>query len=654
MFSFLSSFAQKDSVIFSEGFDWESFIDLYGESLSENSLLDLNNFEKFNLNKISFSELLFLPEIDNKTASEIINYRTKNGKFFSIDELLLIDGIDERKLRILKLFFYISDKSSNNDFGNSAGKNKLLNSFYLESGFLNQPQISKGISENKYSGGNYRLFNKFRLNYNDNLKFQFLTDKDAGEKSLVDFYSWSISGNSGIIKKFVVGDFLLNFGQGLTFASALSNFKSSNAIYSVKKKSDGVKENNGLFESGSFRGAAVDIHFGNFSFLPFYSHNLLDANVDSSEDKILTINYSGYHRTESEIDKRSNVFFDLFGGRFLYTNSESYKIELIYAQTIFSKEFKRKSVNGIEGKNFSNFALSYNLSLNNFNTSAEFSYSLKKLALIFSINRNFSNIINWVLLIRNYPSGFVSLFGNAISESGGVENEFGIYNGIRFNTNFGIINSYFDYFYCHTPDYLSNFPKIGNDFLLEFQSKAFNGVDFLFRFKTEIKQTNENINDTSITFNSGSIFTRTNRFRIEINKLISKSLNLRFRTEYCLVTYSDLLNSEKGFLSFIQMDMKFNENIRSMIKLNYFKTDSYNSRIYGIESGLSGYLTNVALYGDGLRWVTGIIFSLKNYLNLYINFSRTVKNGIDKIGSGYDEINSNSSDKISFLLNMKL
>jgi hypothetical protein len=46
----------------------------------------------------------------------------------------------------------------------------------------------------------------------------------------------------------------------------------------------------------------------------FYSNNKRDANIDSSTNEITSLPISGYHRTDSEVDKIDLVKEQSFGG----------------------------------------------------------------------------------------------------------------------------------------------------------------------------------------------------------------------------------------------------------------------------------------------------------------------------------------------------
>ncbi|MCK9210966.1 MAG: helix-hairpin-helix domain-containing protein [Ignavibacteriaceae bacterium] len=57
-----------------------------------------------NLNKASLDQLTTLPGIGNKTAEQILAYRNRVGTIKSLDELLNVKGIGEKKISKLKSF----------------------------------------------------------------------------------------------------------------------------------------------------------------------------------------------------------------------------------------------------------------------------------------------------------------------------------------------------------------------------------------------------------------------------------------------------------------------------------------------------------------------------------------------------------------------
>lgn len=80
------------------------------EYRNENNILneaESNNDNKININTADLSELDSLPGFGQVTAQKIIEYRQEHTKFNSIEELMNIKGIGEKKFNNVKDYIYV-------------------------------------------------------------------------------------------------------------------------------------------------------------------------------------------------------------------------------------------------------------------------------------------------------------------------------------------------------------------------------------------------------------------------------------------------------------------------------------------------------------------------------------------------------------------
>jgi hypothetical protein len=604
------------------------------EELAENPL---------DINRASINELLEIPGMDILTAGKILSYRNDTGRIFSLTELNTISGINLKKLNRLKIFLkvenYFGDKISTTDSFSLHFRNRVAANLKKEDGFI----------RNKFEGNNLKTYNRLKVNYN-NYRLGITVDKDPGERSITDFYSLHLSlNNFGIFNKVIIGDFLSEFGQGLALWGPYSFSKSSEAVDPVKKKSMGIYEYTSTDENNFFRGIAANIKLKDFWFSLFYSNHNIDADVDTSEGYIQSAPVSGYHRTSTELMKKSSAGERTLGIMINASFSKNINLGLLLYQTKFSSSFVPHSVYDLRGSEFSFYSLSYNLFYKNINLFGEASFNGLSLASISCLEITITDFFAIVTSIRSYPGNYYNIHSFGFGEQNNTQNEFGIYNGLKFSTPVGLFNLYYDQFKFPHKSYYSPLPASGDEFLFNYTTSPLKGLTTNFKYKFEDKDFGIKAGETI------QIHKREkSSLRIESKYILNKEIELKTRVEVSSYEISDIDVSEKGFM--IYQDLKFIPSGNYYIdgRIIFFRTDSFNSAIYEFENDLEGTYSITGLSGQGIRWYFLVKYKLFDMLKLSFKYSELYKPAEKTLGSGYSEIIGNFDNQISLQIEFSL
>jgi hypothetical protein len=247
--------------------------------------------------------------------------------------------------------------------------------------------------------------------------------------------------------------------------------------------------------------------------------------------------------------------------------------------------------------------------------------------------------VDMSFLYRNISRGYQSLYTNASTESTYPTNESGFYSGISITpVDYLRVDAYADFYHFPWLKYRVDAPSSGNDYMLQLTYKPSKQVEVYIRFRTENKLINDNPNDFTL---NPVVVKPKQGLRTQFSYKLNARFTLRSRVE---LSWFDKKGNdpENGFLTFVDVLYKpvfkaFSGNIR----LQYFETDGYNSRLYAFENDvLYGYSIPV-FYDKGYRYYINVNYDLTRRISLWARFAQTISPDKSTIGSGLDLIQGN-------------
>ena len=667
LFTFLTihlsaiSFSQEIPVTAEQQLENQTDAD-QGETEDDTYLLELEQFKKnpLNLNLADADELKQLRIVTDLQIANLITYRNLFGKLISIYELQAVPAWDVITIRKLLPFvtttsaLSLAEEASKRFRG---GEHSLL---------LRVAQImekAKGFSATasgtKYIGSPQKILFRYRYTYKNLLQFGLVGDKDAGEQFLkgaqkkgFDFYSFHLFARKiGIIQALAVGDFSVNMGQGLIQWQGLA-FKKSVEVMGIKRQSAVLRPYNSAGEFYFHRGAGITIKKGKIESTAFVSFRKLGGNfvadTVNNEDFISSFLTSGYHRTLSENEDRNNLTQTAFGGNILY-RSNRWQIGLNGIYYKFSLPIQKRNepynLFAISGKQWYNFSIDYSFTYKNLHFFGEGAADKNfNKAFINGLLISVDTRVDVSIVQRTIQKGYQSINGNAFTENTYPTNETGLYTGVTIRPAIGWkFDLYGDIYKFPWLKYLVDAPSNGKDFLAQLTYTPNKKVEIYSRYRNETKQSNQSDNLTVTNF-LATIPKQS--WRTQVMFKLNSSVALRNRVELLWFDKKGK-NNENGFLTFFDIIYKPMLNpISGVVRLQYFETGGYNSRIYAYENDVL-YSYSIPSFSDkGFRYYATFNFDLTRKISIWLRWAQTIYNNKKMVGSGLDEIQGNRRSEL--------
>lgn len=628
-----------------------------------NDLEDLLH-NKLNINTASDQELSKLHLLNDLQIEKLILHREKYGQYYSLYDMNAVESLNPEVLKKMEPFISFGptkEKSFNFREIFQYQKHELL----LRTQGIVQEQA--GYKPGKdgtipFEGDMLRHYTRYKFTSGRNISAGFTAEKDPGEaffsgtnKYGYDFYSAYLSIQPNlVIQNVTIGDYVVRGGQGLILWQGFSFGKSTNAL-SVSKLNQGIRPYTSADENKFFRGATTTLKIKKAMISIFISNKDLDGNkagVDSIGHWITSLQSTGYHRTVNETeDKRSVNDFNAgalvnwhmhnlrLGAVVLY---RQFEFPLLPADQPYNKFNFRGTINKTAGINYLFGKGKLQLS-----GEAAISASSGK-AVVQGMELYLHDRIQVSTLFRHFNNNYHALWASPFCENSSAANETGFYIGTRIlPARHFTITAYSDYYQSKWTKYTTTGPSQGSDVFIQTTFTPTPQFQVYLRIKNEVKDKKHVLNERYVNHPEG-----TTKTRLHCQSQPYEWLILRSRIEH--IAYKGV---EKEYGILLLQDTQFTPEklpVNMTFRLAWFKTDSYNSRIYAYENDLLNVFSIPAYYGEGLRTYLNLKYRINPKIEIWFKLANLTQNGVDTMGSGYNKIKGNQKTELKFQMRFKL
>ena len=577
----------------------------------------------FDINLIGEAELSALGILDAAQINAFINHRKQVGRFLSIYELQSIPHWEISTLRIIQRLMVCRPLPKKGLSPDNPKHQILLRSertLEQKKGF-SEPNAR---SKTRYLGDPWSQVFRYRGYVNSFLRGGLLIAKDAGEPNYLDFYSGFIEFKDpkGHFK-WILGDFINQWGQGLIQSGSFSLGKSYESIRATQKFHGGGLPYTSAGEAEFYRGINFQLTKGNWQHQFYLSFRKKDLILSKDSSHFRSFQLDGLHRTPTEISRKNGLNENAGGANFRLIQPH-FDLTLSHTWTNWNYVYRPSDPFDWSGRNLSNSALSYLVQHGNKRYSGEMAHTnLSAWAMIQAFSIAAFSKMDFSSIVRYYQAGYFSPMANSFRESSTNQNEVGVYVGHQYQVSkYRRLSSYIDLFQFPSKtnsQWVSN--KLGFELLSRYQwDRRKLGQYFL-----QIKWTQKVRVDAQFNLYQAS-FDWNKKYRF---------LEWHGRIMWAHIRAGKQI--ESGYLNLHDIEFQY-KRFQIQLRSAWVWSASYDTRLYAFEPSLPYAFLLPAYYDPSTRHVLVMEYKGFNRISLAVKIARTDFFQKDEIGSGLDAI----------------
>ena len=630
------------------------------ESYSEEALELLADIaeNKINLNQTTREELERLPFLSGQQVEGIIEYIEHYRPLRTLNELLMVKSLDWDTRRLLLHFVYVGEEAPKRTWPSLAdigkyGKQQLLAT-------LKVPLYERKGDRTDYLGYPYRHDIRYQFNYSDRLKFGLTAAQDAGEPFFAnknwmgyDHYSYYFQlRKSGMLEELNLGMYRVQMGTGLLMNTGFYLGKIA-VLSSLGRTTHMLTAHSSRSASGFLRGAAATVRLApRWTTTAFVSWRPIDATLNDN-GSIRTIIRDGYHRTDTELEKKNNTQ-ELDAGIRIGWKSVAHKgVPFLNFNVVYthfdrrlippsetpSQRYRRYS---LAGNDFLNLSLDYGYTHPRFSFSGETAVNRDgAMAALHVLSCRLADDWTALLLHRYYGLRYTAYHARSFCEGSNVQNEHGVYAGLTWSPSRSFsLQGYVDYAHFPGPRYMVSTTSDAFDASL-FARVLYNRCRVEGVYRLHLRQRD---NDKKTLLQNRYEHHARLRFSFPV-------LSVDFLTQ----ADASLINTRSGNSRGVMFSEHASYKYRGLqldANVGWFRTDDYDSRLYQYEHSVLYDFSYPMYYGHGLRYA---LMARIDYRSLMLSAKLGVTDYFDRavISSALQEIDGSSQPDLLLQLRYK-
>jgi hypothetical protein len=588
--------------------------------------------------------------------------------FTSIYELTYIPGFSEDDVKLLSPFVRVGPirqpetNYSPSGYNSSPTHQKILMRTYIK------PETQQGFitpetptSTNHFTGKPNSYYCRYGFQLNNLLLAGFTAEKDAGEdffagsnKLGFDFYSGYLQLKQyKCFKTLLLGDYRVNFGQGLTVCSGF-NFAKSQSVMNSMQRSTGINHYQSSDENNFFRGMAATVHFNTIEVSSWISSHRVDANITQEDTltgsaaEVSSQQTSGIHATPAEIADEDAIRANVAGTNVsLITPNLQVGVTGILYQYSASLNPDPKPYNYyyFRGKSNYNVGIDYRCKVGNVILFGEEAASQNGGAAFLNGLQTFVNSrLSFSVLHRYYAQDYQAMYGNAFGENSKNNNESGVFAGFESSPfRFIRFSAFIDIFHFPWLTYSADMPSWGRETFLKLTVKPTTDLQMTLQYRNKRKEKNDL--DSSSAANK-LVLETTDRIRYQLRYKASEHITLKTQLEQIYYN-KEMSGNSNGYYWGSDVELGYRK-IPVSFYFHYalFDTDDYNARIYAYENDLLYTFSIPALFYQGYRTSAMVKYSPSKLIAFWLKYGITQYINRETVGSGLYTVQGNHVSEV--------